>query len=59
MIIRWDNRLTPVETICIQAILGSDPMRETLNLARVRAVPGGKLESKYWNILYAKKFELE
>jgi hypothetical protein len=55
MVIRWDTALQPVEIIALQAMLGSDPTREALNLMRVRSLARGTDESEYWNILYARK----
>lgn len=45
--------LQPAETVALQAILGSDPGRETFNLARIL---GGKAEKSYrWNLLFDYK----
>jgi hypothetical protein len=55
MVLRWDTALTPTEIIAVQAILGSDPMREAMNLMRVRAKPGGMVERQFWNLLYSQK----
>jgi hypothetical protein len=45
-----------VETVALQAILGSDPGREAFNLRRARLVDQGKV-SRYWrqrwNVFYA------
>lgn len=48
------RRLPPAQIVAAQAILGSDPMRELFNLARVRrlrSVPSWS-ESNKWNVLY-------
>lgn len=49
------NRRTPTEIVAMQAALGSDPIRESINLLRVRRLPN---ESKFWrsrwNVLYAQ-----
>lgn len=44
---------SPTETVALQAILGSDPMREAYNLTRVRnlsSVP--EWWRSRWNVLY-------
>jgi hypothetical protein len=46
--------ITPIETVALQAILGSDPRRESLNLMRV--LYGGGSD-KRWNILYKRKLK--
>lgn len=43
-----------IEKVALQAVLGSDPKRECLNLMRVRA-GGGK--DYRWNILYKAKLK--
>lgn len=52
------GRFKRVELIALQAILGSDPMREAMNLARVRQIEAFGAP-KYWlqrhNILYDYK----
>ena len=50
----------PVAAVALQAILGSDPLRESCNLQRARAVdewakkptPGGEFWGPRWNVLY-------
>ena len=41
-----------LEAIALQAILGSDPRRETFNVAKVRTRRGRKA---HWNVLYERK----
>lgn len=55
-IIRFHEPLLPAEIVALQAVCGSDPKREALNLARVRSCYNhhGK---KRWNILYRVKLE--
>lgn len=51
-------KLVPGETIALQAILGSDARRETLNLMRViamRRFRTSKFWRERWNILYSGK----
>ncbi|MDA8161414.1 MAG: hypothetical protein M0022_00700 [Desulfobacteraceae bacterium] len=59
IVIKVRQKLTLAETIAAQAILGSDPARERLNLARCISLR--KRPSKYWearaNILYSRKAE--
>ena len=61
VVIKVREKLTLAETIAAQAILGSDPARERLNLARCLSLR--KRPSKYWearaNILYSRKAENE
>lgn len=45
--------LQPLETVAVQAILGSDPKRETFNLARVMG--GRAKDSIRWNLLFDYK----
>ena len=44
----WRDEMTDMEIIAMQAVLGSDLRRETMNLGRVRS---GK-QDQYWNLLY-------
>ena len=50
-IIHVDCDLSPMETVCLQALMGSDLKRETLNFARVRS----GVQDDRWNLLYDKK----
>jgi hypothetical protein len=52
VVIKLSRSLTPVETVALQAVLGSDSRRESLNLMRVLHGGGG---DKRWNILYSRK----
>jgi hypothetical protein len=48
---------TPETVTALQAILGSDPMREACNLYRARQISKGKVPSwmqDRWNVLYRK-----
>ena len=52
----FPEKYKPMELVAIQAICGSDPMREALNW--VRASQPGQLRGfwgRRWNILYSKK----
>jgi len=51
--IRLWNRLGPLQTIQLQALLGSDIRRENHNLQRVIYCP----QMKSWNLLYTWKFK--
>lgn len=55
-VIRVRNPLTPLETVTLQAILGSDPRRETYNFVRVRSM-GRKSHTARWNILFERKLD--
>lgn len=55
LVIHWDRAWTPFETVALQAILGSDPMREALNFARALARPD---PGEFWNILYSRKHDV-
>ena len=55
LIVKWDQEFTPAELTAIQAILGSDPNREALNLSRVRAGIETAGQQRCWNILYRRK----
>lgn len=54
IVIRWSRKFQPIEHVAIQAILGSDYRRETLNLMRVLSGPRGA-GTKRWNLLYSGK----
>ena len=54
LLFSWERRFLPIEHVAIQAILGSDFRRETLNLMRVLSEPRGA-GRKRWNILYEHK----
>lgn len=54
------ERLSRAELVALQAILGSDPWREILNLMRARQIrlhkkPLPKYWRQRWNILYDRK----
>jgi hypothetical protein len=57
---RVHPRPDPVAAVALQAILGSDPLRESCNLQRARALdewtkkptPGGAFWGPRWNVLY-------
>lgn len=51
MLIEWSRRLSPLEQVAIQAVLGSDLQRESYNLARVMS---GKTSPR-WNLLFERK----
>jgi len=58
VVIAMRNHLTPGEAIALQACLGSDRRRETLNLMRAIAVRRGRITgfwSERWNLLYSSK----
>lgn len=51
LVIRWDRRLSRLEQVAIQCVLGSDLQRESYNLARVMS---GKCSPR-WNLLFERK----
>lgn len=54
--IRWNRAFDRSALVALQAVLGSDPRREALNLMRALADPQpAKWAAKRWNILYAWK----
>ena len=53
--VQWSRAFRPIETIAIQAILGSDPFRESFNLARV--LGGRATKSNRWNLLFKEKLK--
>ena len=45
----------PMEVIALQAICGSDPLREASNVRRVRSLPGlSDWWADKWNVLYGR-----
>ena len=60
VIIAMRDHLSPGETIALQACLGSDRRRETLNLMRAVSVRTGRIRgfwSERWNLLYSSKLQ--
>lgn len=53
--VQWSRSFRPIELIAIQAILGSDPFRESFNLARV--LGGRASQSNRWNLLFKEKLK--
>ena len=54
--IRWKQKWHPLETIALQAMLGSDPKREAFNLLRVRSGTD-VIKNRRWNVLFARKLD--
>jgi hypothetical protein len=57
LVARVRPRPSPIETVALQAICGSDPHREGCNLRRARTLP--RLRRSHgsappWNVLYVK-----
>lgn len=49
---------TPMETVALQLLFGSDPYREAYNSNRALAVEGGEVSRFFrtrWNVLYGKE----
>jgi hypothetical protein len=56
--IRLQRPLEPAERVALQAVLGSDPRRETLNLMRVLAIRRNNIRGHWrtrWNLLFSTK----
>jgi len=52
--------ISPIERVAIEAILGDDPMRAAMNLARARnALQMDRFWSQRFDILYDWKMEVE
>lgn len=51
LVIEWNRKLTRLEQVAIQCVLGSDLQRESYNLARVMS---GKCSHR-WNLLFERK----
>lgn len=53
------GRVSPVEVVAVQAVMGSDRNREAFNLARARKVQGTRrvpgLSKWRWNVLFERK----
>lgn len=57
--IQWSRKLEPLAIVALQAVLGSDPRRESLNLMRVlnkADIKHGGKQNK-WNLLYSRKLK--
>lgn len=59
VIVQLNDRLQPAELVALQAVMRSDPRRETLNLCRVLGMRRSPIRSafwrKRWNLLYERK----
>jgi hypothetical protein len=53
VVVQWNRKFKPSETVMLQAILGSDPIREMFNATRV--LSGKANDSKRWNLLFERK----
>lgn len=52
--VRLSKSLSPAEIVALQAVLGSDPRRESLNLMRVIFQRWERAPQR-WNLLYREK----
>jgi hypothetical protein len=52
--IKWAGCFSPMETVAIQTILGSDPYREAFNFARVQFGVNVRIRER-WNLLFKEK----
>jgi hypothetical protein len=57
VVIRLPRALDKLATVALQAVLGSDPRRETLNLMRALSVKWDAHNSRRWNILFREKLK--
>jgi hypothetical protein len=60
VIIRLTRSLRPAETVAVQALLGSDSRRESLNLMRAISVQRrdpGPFWRRRWNLLFSYKLQ--
>lgn len=55
VIVWWDRKLSPGETVAIQLLMGSDPKRERFNLARLLSDESDGRNSHRWNLLFSRK----
>lgn len=55
MAIIWDRDFQPAQLVALQLLLGSDPNREALNLARVLCGIDTEAKERGWNILFETK----
>ncbi|RLF40497.1 MAG: hypothetical protein DRN12_05295 [Thermoplasmata archaeon] len=51
-----DNKLTDLEVVLVQALMGSDFKRECFNYLRVKS---GKFSYDDWNVLFKRKYEVD
>lgn len=56
MVLKLPRKLPMLATVALQAILGSDPRRETLNLMRALTSPKG-FAAERWNVLFERKIK--
>jgi hypothetical protein len=61
VIIHYPFRFLPAEQVALQAILGSDRRRESLNLMRALSLARypSRIRAKEWNILFRAKLRLK
>lgn len=55
VVIRLQKPLSKIAIVALQAILGSDPRRETLNLMRALSVKWDNFSTRRWNVLFEYK----
>lgn len=54
ILVQCNRKFSPMETVALQAILGSDRKRETFNLCRILS---GKISDNRWNLLFKEKLK--
>lgn len=57
IIIELPKPLEKAATVALQAILGSDPRRETLNLMRALSIRWDAFNERRWNVLFREKLK--
>jgi hypothetical protein len=57
VVIKLPRRLHKLALVALQAILGSDPRRETLNLMRALSIGMTGFAAERWNILFERKLD--
>jgi hypothetical protein len=58
VVVKVRERLTLIETVAVQAVLGSDPYREAFNVARARRRPNSFWSARA-NLLFGDKLKLQ
>ncbi len=53
VIVEWEKRVRPIESIAMAALWGGDPIRESFNLARILGPDRG--HNPRWNLLFEYK----
>lgn len=57
VLIKLPRKLPKLATVALQAILGSDPARESLNLMRALSPHLDTFAAARWNVLFREKYQ--